>query len=65
MRRKTIGRNPLDQLSAPKRKGRKKAVPASAGVQSEIRQAILDEPAARKGGGVARWFESVLKGLTG
>ncbi len=62
MRRKTIGRNPLDRLSAPASKGRKKkALPAAPEVQSEIREAILEGP---EKGGVVGWLGSVLKGLT-
>jgi|GEM_PF-6641906 len=66
MRRKTIARNPLDELGAPKRKGRK-AAPTE--VRTEIRAAILNKSAngrrtPAKDGSVSGWLKSVWSSLT-
>jgi hypothetical protein len=72
MRRKTIARNPLDELAAPKRKGRKPPPPE---VRSDIRAALQSKPAPAaakraaprrpdKDAGVSGWLKSVWSSLT-
>jgi hypothetical protein len=65
MRRKTIGRNPLDQLDSPRRKGKKKTILAAPEVRSEIREALMKKPISAKKSQITRWFESVLHRITG
>lgn len=66
MRRKTIGRNPLDQLGPArpaKGKAAKKAAKDAPALRSEIREALLKRP--RREGVVTGWFKSVLGKLAG
>jgi hypothetical protein len=65
MRRKTIGRNPLDQLDAPRRKGKKRPLPSAPEMQSEIREALTKKPISAKKSPITKWFESVLHSITG
>lgn len=64
MRRKTIGRNPLDALAGAKPKGKRKAPLAAPEMRSEIREAILKKPAPKKSP-VAQWLKSVLNRIAG
>ncbi len=63
-RKKTIGRNPLDALSAPangsrKRKGKKgrraRRLPPKAAVSEEMKDALVRRP-----GGVTKWFKNLF-----
>lgn len=60
-RKKTIGRNPLDALSAPANGGRRKGkkgrrarrLPPKAAVSEEIKDALVRRP-----GGITKWLKN-------